>query len=135
MSGRSTIAFALLLTFTAAGCASAGARGPGGLADVPDARKLVRLSEKHYMDDQGRKVVVREDATGKQVVQAFDAHDKPLEIVEVPLSEIQLCPAKAKPACQPATFVSDGVFIKMGAASCYCYVYNNIPYCYGDTCR
>jgi hypothetical protein len=136
MTGRSMIAVAVLFTFAVAGCASSGTRGGrAGLADVPEARKVVKLSEKQYTDDKGRKLVVRDDGSGKERVHAFDAQGKEIDITEIPLTDTEFCAAKAKPKCQPVTFVSDGAFIKMGTESCYCYSYWGTLYCYGDTCR
>ena len=135
MIERSRVAVAVLFTCAAAGCASPGAQGGAGIADVPEARKLVRLTEKQYTDEVGRRLVVRDDGSGKERVQALDEKGQPLEIVEVPLSEQQFCSAKAKQQCQPVTFVSDGAFMKMGGASCYCYWIGGTAYCYGSTCR
>jgi hypothetical protein len=147
MFARSMIAGAALLVL-AAGCAPR-ATSPASLGELPDAKSPLRLTEKRYTDDAGRTLELRFDGAekGKAVqAKATDKEGKPLDVVEIPLKDVTVCLPKrgassaagaeaAKPLCQPAASMSDGSVMKLGTATCTCYVIGGKLYCFGDTCH
>jgi hypothetical protein len=135
---------AAVITVVGAGCATPG-RGP---ADV-DSKGPVKLSEKHYTDPEGRKMVVRFDGPDKVTVHATDREGKPLEVTEIPLSHAQLCLLSGeKKHCVPVSSVPEGVFMQLGAAPeggvakasltstpyCNCFVIGNSMRCIPPGC-
>lgn len=141
MIARSMIAGVALFTLAAAPTT------PTSAGELPDPKSPVRLTEKRYTDDAGRTLVVRFGGTQKNKpvkVQATDKQGKPLEVLEIPLKDMTVCMPQAggaaktegaKPVCQPLAFVTDGAVMKMGTATCTCYVIGGYNYCYGDTCH
>jgi hypothetical protein len=124
------------------------AGGAPRLAVGDEAKGPVKLTEKRYTDDAGRTLVLSFGGAEKErsvKAQATDSKGKPIEVRELPVKDLTVCLPKAatsttgkadaaKPSCQPLAGVTEGAFLKMGTATCTCYVYSGILYCFGDTC-
>lgn len=106
-------------------------------AKVRDSKSPIKLTEAHYTTDEGHKLIVRFDGDQAARLEATDARDRKLDVIDVPLSEARLCLPKraAGPAggtgapaddrshdCQTLRFMTEGTQIKMGDGTCYCEV-------------
>lgn len=133
MIARSMIAVAALFALTAGTSLAAESAG------APAAPPAAKGSHKDFTDRDGNQLAVDLDDAGK-VVKAAAKNKKGelLEVVQIPMKNFSVCIPKAKsktPRCQPLTFLTDGAFLKMGNASCWCGNVGGIPVCYGDTCH
>jgi hypothetical protein len=102
--------------------------------------KKVEVTERHR-DAKGTELVVTTDEQGKVSAKAFDANGNPVEVKELPLeSRALVClPKQGKSEvladdCQVLNYLSDGSIMKVGTASCVCYVCGGTGYCFGSTC-
>jgi hypothetical protein len=121
------------------------AAGSTGLAELPDPKSPLKLTHKRYTDAKGNTLELRFDDKGVKA-KATDTQGKDLGVVEFPLKDVTVCVPQAgatipagteapKPLCQPLAFVTEGAVVKMGTATCTCYVISGTLYCYGDTCH
>lgn len=141
MIARSTFAGAVLIALAAA-CAPRTV-SPAAVAEVPDAKGPVKLTQKQYADQEGNTLTLRFDAGTGQVTSAAatDKNGNPREVVKLQLKDVSVCIPKtpgapeAKQLCQPVEFMTDGAVLKIGTTTCTCYSYGGTWYCYGDTCH
>lgn len=130
MIARTMIAGAVVLAL------AAGA-GPASAADAAAAKAPGKATRKERADHEGNKVSLDVDDAGKVVKAAAKNRDgKPIDIVEINVKDLWACvPQGEAKLCQPLAFLSDDAFIKMGSASCTCYVFGATLWCYGSTCK
>lgn len=140
MIARSMIAGAMLLA-VAAGCAPRATTRTGALLE---AKGPFKVTQKQFTDDGGTTLTLQFDASTGEVVSATatDRQRAKVDVHEIKRSDVTVCVPRGAGAgqadpklCQPLAFLTDGAFVKMGTATCTCYVYAGRLYCYGDTCR
>jgi hypothetical protein len=114
--------------------ASLGAAGDSIPRSAPADR--VKTTDVTFQDDEGYKLVLTFDESGKVTETKGSKNGNPLEARTFELKDSYLCfgePSKGN--CAPIQFLSEGTLIKTGTSTCVCGYYGNVYRCIGyPTC-